>query len=177
MVSSSGGTALDLSWGQVPAVNGYRLERKTGTAGTWGALTSLGNVTSYTDNAPNINTEYCYRLIAFDSNVDVQQSLDDGVCGTTGGTPANFAASPANTTQINLAWSDRTSTETQFSIDRCLGLSCDFSARDTFSVGSNLQAYSDISACKEKFNFRETGVINVQPNNNSSVHVFFSFTS
>ena len=31
VVSSSGGTALDLSWGNVAAVNGYRLERKTGT--------------------------------------------------------------------------------------------------------------------------------------------------
>jgi hypothetical protein len=46
--------------------DGFRIERKTGTSGTFSQIASVGvNVTSYTDTSLTDGATYCYRLRAF----------------------------------------------------------------------------------------------------------------
>jgi uncharacterized delta-60 repeat protein len=150
-VLSSGGTNMELAWTNVAEETGYNIERKQGTGGTWQQLATMGyDVSTLTDMGLALNTEYCYRITAHDSNVDLMISDSNGVCAITGGTPENLTASMVNTSQVNLSWSDKTSSETGFIVDRCLGSPCDFSTRDTFFTGPNSQAtksYSDTAAC------------------------------
>jgi hypothetical protein len=43
----------------------FRIERKTGTAGTWAEIGSVGaNVTTYVDSTAAANTQYFYRVRA-----------------------------------------------------------------------------------------------------------------
>jgi Divergent InlB B-repeat domain len=48
--------------------DGFRIERKTGTSGTFSQIASVGvNVTSYTDTNLTDGATYCYRLRAFNA--------------------------------------------------------------------------------------------------------------
>jgi Divergent InlB B-repeat domain len=48
--------------------DGFKIERKTGTSGTYGEIAKLGaNVASYTDTNLTDGATYCYRLRAFNS--------------------------------------------------------------------------------------------------------------
>ena len=61
--------------------DGFRIERKTGTSGTFSQITSVGvNVTAYTDTNLIDGTTYCYRLAAFNSAGNSAYSAEG--CGT-----------------------------------------------------------------------------------------------
>ena len=48
--------------------NGFKIERKLGTTGTFGQIATVGvNVTTYTDTNLTDGATYCYRLAAFNS--------------------------------------------------------------------------------------------------------------
>ena len=48
--------------------NGFKIERKLGTTGTFGQIVTVGvNVTTYTDTNLTDGATYCYRLAAFNS--------------------------------------------------------------------------------------------------------------
>ncbi|MBI5203469.1 MAG: fibronectin type III domain-containing protein, partial [Nitrospirae bacterium] len=73
-------------------------------------------------------------------------------------------ATALNTTQINLAWTDNTASETGFTIERCTGAGCDFSVKDTFTVGANVIAYSDTSVCNSTtYSYRVKAVNSTVP--------------
>lgn len=63
-----------------------------------------------------------------------------------GPTPSDLTATPVNTTRINLSWTDNTSGETGFKIERCTGSGCaDFT--EIATVGTNVRTYSDTTVC------------------------------
>jgi len=76
---------IDLTWiDQSADEDGFRLERSIGLSGPFDMLMETGpDVTAYTDGALAAETEYCYRVAAF--NVD----------GTSGYTAAQCATTPA----------------------------------------------------------------------------------
>ena len=60
--------------------NGFAIERKTGTNGTFAQVTTVGaNVTSYTNSGLMAGTTYCYRLNAF--NVAGTSTYSNETCG------------------------------------------------------------------------------------------------
>ena len=60
--------------------------------------------------------------------------------------PSGLTATPANTTRVNLSWSDNTVSETGFTIEKCIGSGCViFNPLD--SVGPNVTSYADVIAC------------------------------
>jgi len=81
---------LSLSWTDMSGdENGFKIERKTGTGGTYAQIATVGaNVTSYTD--PNLagGSTYCYQLRAFNTAGDSAYSNE--ACGAP---PQDFALS------------------------------------------------------------------------------------
>ncbi|MEW6427535.1 MAG: LamG-like jellyroll fold domain-containing protein [Thermodesulfobacteriota bacterium] len=62
--------------------------------------------------------------------------------------PCPLTAAATSTTGINLAWSDRFTSETGYTLDRCLGTNCDFSTIDgSFSPAANQTSFADTTVC------------------------------
>ena len=79
---------LSLDWTDMSGgEDGFKIERKTGTDGTYGQIATVGtNVTSYSD--PNLagGTTYCYRVRAYNAAGDSAYSSE--ACGAP---PQDFA--------------------------------------------------------------------------------------
>ena len=60
---------IDISWqDNATDEDGFRIDRKTGAAGTYTEITTVGiNATSYQDNTVSVNTPYYYRVRAYNS--------------------------------------------------------------------------------------------------------------
>jgi (2Fe-2S) ferredoxin len=67
--SQAGAGQLELAWtDNANNEDGFQVERKTGTAGSYTQITTVGpNVTSYADFGLADGTTYCYRVRAFNS--------------------------------------------------------------------------------------------------------------
>ncbi|HUP01123.1 MAG TPA: fibronectin type III domain-containing protein, partial [Gemmatimonadota bacterium] len=69
---------IDLAWtDNATTEEGYRIERRQGQTGTWNEIGTVGpDVTVYTDTDPALTpqTEYCYRVVAFNSNANSDYS-------------------------------------------------------------------------------------------------------
>ena len=77
--------------------DGFNIERKLGTTGTFSLLATVGpNVTSYSDNNLADSTIYCYRLNAFNSAGNSAYSNE--ACETT---PATFDSPTAVTNRLH----------------------------------------------------------------------------
>ncbi len=150
-VSSPDFTQIDLSWpDNATAEDGYRIERKIGnceSANSWGLVTSTAaGATSYSETGLSTGTDYCYRVRAYKNSGDSSRWLEDTTSTATPSAPGSFSATTLNTTQINLSWTDNTSGETGFKVERCEGGSCsDFVQIAT--TGANTTSYSDTSVC------------------------------
>ena len=116
-------TSASLSWTDGSSnENGFSIERLV--AGAW---TQIGwvadNVTTYTNGGLSPNTAYSYRVLAF--NGFGNSPTTNVVNATTAATqvpaaPSNLAATSTNTT-VTLTWTDGSSNENGFSIERRIG--------------------------------------------------------
>jgi subtilisin family serine protease len=102
--------------------SGFRIERSTNGV-DFTTLTTVGaNVTSFRDTGLAASTSYTYRVAAVNSNGASGYSNTAGATTTAALTipsaPANLAARAVSTSQINLTWSDNSSNETGFRIER-----------------------------------------------------------
>ena len=69
--------------------DGFKIERKTGTTGTYAQIATLGtNVTSYTDSALVDGTTYCFQVRAY--NAAGNSPFTPEACGTVTATVQNF---------------------------------------------------------------------------------------
>jgi hypothetical protein len=76
---------LQLSWtANSTDEDGFSVERKTGTTGTFAEIARTGPVTIYTDSGLPDGTTYCYQLRAF--NTAGYSGYSNQACGTTGQT-------------------------------------------------------------------------------------------
>jgi hypothetical protein len=74
-------------------------------------------------------------------------------------------ATAANTTRIDLSWSDATVSRTGSEVQRCQGSACDFSTPESWSSGTGT-TYQDATACKGttyRFRVRSTGFAGPSP--------------
>ena len=123
---------FNLSWTLAPvaadghdAPTGVKVERKTGTAGTYAQIAQLG-VVSTTQNvvqnpAPG-GVQYCYRMREFNAVGDGPYSNE--ACGTTAvlitptapAAPSGFTVASISSSTLRLSWSDNSDNETGFEI-------------------------------------------------------------
>lgn len=93
---------IDLAWQHdCPVETGFRLERKTGSAGTWAQIAALGaDVTSYSNTGLSHNTAYYYRVRAY--NVEVNSAWSNEADATPIALPAvDFSATPLETLALD----------------------------------------------------------------------------
>jgi hypothetical protein len=104
---------IDLSWKDNSTnEDGFRIERKIGTAGTYTEITTVGiNATSYQDNTVSANTTYYYRVRAYNS---VGLSAYSNEANATTPPVVTPPAAPRNLTavadngQVTLKWNKNT---------------------------------------------------------------------
>src|SRR6266498_462740 len=139
---------IDLSWiDNSTNESEFLIERCTGSGcTTFTQIASVNaNITTYQNTGLGSPITYRYRVRAH--NTAGYSAYSNTADGTTPQIvifpgPTSLTATTISPTQINLAWVDRSSTETGFEIERCSGVGCSTFALLT-TVGMNVQSYQN----------------------------------
>ena len=106
--------------------DGFKVERSTDGTNFTQIATVGPNINAYSNTNLQTSTLYYYRVRAFSGDEDSGYS-NIASARTTQNAPAaptNLSASAASSGQINLTWSDNSTNEDNFEIERCLGAGC-----------------------------------------------------
>jgi pectate lyase len=104
-------------------VAGYKIERAPdagGSPGTWAQIGTTTGVssTSYNDTTIVVNATYWYRVRAYNAAGDSPHSFPVIVSIVLPAAPSNLTATAASGTRINLSWTDDSSSESGFKVER-----------------------------------------------------------
>ncbi|MDI6791353.1 MAG: Ig-like domain-containing protein [bacterium] len=114
-------TQLRLSWQDNSGnESGFFIERKI-SEGSYTQITTVStNVTTYDDTGLTPVTTYTYRVRAFNGAGNSGYSNEDTATTEEAppNAPTNLSAQAVSSTQINLAWQDKSTDETGFKIER-----------------------------------------------------------
>lgn len=150
-------TQINLNWNdnnndetgyEIWRCEGVGCDPKSGTLVT----TMPANTSAYANTNLNPMTTYRYLVSVYKTAGGCSGSrwtVDSNIVEITTSItpPSSLTASAVNTTQINLSWTDNSSTESGFRIYRCTGTSCsDYALLAT--VGASTTNYVDSSVCK-----------------------------
>lgn len=125
-VSRGSEIALNLSWSD-PTTDetGYRVESCPGADCTTFAPIGSTTGTTFTDTGLVPGSSYTYRIKGYKTAACSWETIGTPATGTTTITaPGALAAAAANTTRIDLSWTDSSATETGYKIERCTGPDC-----------------------------------------------------
>jgi uncharacterized delta-60 repeat protein len=122
-------TSVDLDWTDTTSdEDGFYVERKLDScdsANPWELIhTAAAGEEFYSDTGLNQSATYCYRVQTFKNTGEESSWLTREVTTTEPPAPSGFAANPANTTRISLSWTDNTTGEDGFLVERCSGAGC-----------------------------------------------------
>jgi len=150
-------TTATVAWpGRPGDKDGYILQRQTGACtadnpNPWGQAISLAaTATGYTDINLVPGTSYCYRIQSYrESDTTVSRWNQVTITLPPAFAPSGLTATAALTTQVNLSWTDNTTGETGFRIERCALATCaDTDFAQTGSIRpANSTSYNDVDAC------------------------------
>jgi hypothetical protein len=136
---------IDLSWtDNSNNETSFNIERATALAGPYTLIkTTAANTTSYADTGLSAVTTYYYRVYAANS---AGNSADTSIANATTlvsppTAPSGLAATAASATEIDLTWTDNSSNETAFSIERSTSSAGPFTV--VGSVGPNVTSFAD----------------------------------
>ncbi|MBO0952974.1 fibronectin type III domain-containing protein [Fibrella forsythiae] len=122
---------------------GFAIERSTDGKRTWQRHKDVGqNVTNYDDGGLNASSQYCYRVLAFNTAGNSRTTNEE--CATTQAPPimapkdpSNLKATAKSSSEIDLTWTDNSDNETRFELQRSL------TGNDPWeNVDANIQANS-----------------------------------
>lgn len=135
---------INLAWQDLSSnEDGFRIYRKTGSGGTWSAIfTTVADVITYSDTGLATCTSYYYQLRAV--NVAGSSPQSNTVSATTlcpPAAPSGLTAAAASATAVNLNWTDNSSNETGFKIERKTGTGGTFAQIAT--VGAGIKTYQN----------------------------------
>ncbi|MEJ0034194.1 MAG: fibronectin type III domain-containing protein [Bacteroidota bacterium] len=139
-------SAINLTWTDASTTEtGFAIERST-TSGSGYTLvtTTAANATSYSDTGLTASTPYYYRIRAVADNANSAYTSE--FTGTTliapPAAPTGFTATTASSTRINLSWTDASTTETGFEIERSLTSGSGFVL--VYTAGANATSQNDL---------------------------------
>ncbi|HKO98099.1 MAG TPA: fibronectin type III domain-containing protein [Pyrinomonadaceae bacterium] len=149
--TASSSSQINLAWSDNSSnENGFYVESCAGAGCTnFGQIAQTGiNVTSYSNSGLTAGTTYRYRVRSFNANGNSSYSnVAESVTSappTVPAAPTNLTAVAATSSQINLTWSDNSTSETGFYIERCTNLNCT-SFTQIAQATSNAATYSNSS--------------------------------
>ena len=130
-----GASQINLSWSAATdnvGVTGYRVERCQGSGCTNFAQVATPATTSYSDTGLTAGTSYSYRVRAVDGAANSGAFSPVATATTTTPdvdpptAPGGLTATPAGSSQINLAWTASTDNVgvTGYRLERCQGTFC-----------------------------------------------------
>ncbi|MGA2533810.1 MAG: SBBP repeat-containing protein [Candidatus Aminicenantales bacterium] len=133
---------VDIAWtDRSTNENGFRIERKTGDAGTWAQIGSVGpNITTFPDPGRAEGTTYVYRVRAFNTIGNSAYSNELGVL-TRPAAPTGLTAAAINERRVNLSWTDHSASESGFRVERKINAGDPWAAVGT--VTANETAFAD----------------------------------
>jgi subtilisin family serine protease len=135
-------SSISLTWvDKATGESGYLIERKP-NGGVYALIASLPtNTSAYTDNGLVDGTRYFYRIKAVNTIPAESRSVE--ISNTTPlNQPGNLAATRISNTNVLLEWSDHSSTESGFKIERKTGGSA---YTELATVGTNISSFNDFS--------------------------------
>jgi len=157
--AATSSSAISLSWTDTSNnETGFSIERCTGAGcNSFSAVAQVGaNVATYSNSGLNASTTYRYRVAALNSAGSSKYS--NTAEATTLAppppppqpptAPSGLSAQAVSSSQINLAWSDNSSNESGFRIERCQNSGCG-SFQEIAVVGANVAAYSSLGLASE----------------------------
>ncbi len=120
---------------------GERIERSVGSNANYALLTNMApNTTVSTDSQLVDGTQYYYRVIAFNTGGSSPYSNETSAI-TTLNSPTSLTATAVSSFQISLTWTDNSSSETGFKIER--SPVDDLHYAQIATVNTNVTSYSD----------------------------------
>ncbi|MGH7451162.1 MAG: fibronectin type III domain-containing protein, partial [bacterium] len=143
----AGSGQIKLAWTDNSAnETGFKIERKTGAAGTYTQIATAGaNETSFANMGLNPNTAYFYRVRAY--NAGGQSAYSNEVNAKTlpssPKAPGSLTAASVSISQIDLAWADNSANETGFKIER--KAEADGAYAEIATAGANATSFADTS--------------------------------
>lgn len=151
--AAGGSSQVQLNWDASANEEGYEVERCSGGGcSNFVQVATTGlNQTSYLDQGLSGSTVYQYRVRAFITS-GPPGARNSGYSNTAGDTtssgsppplaPSGLTATTLSTTEIDLSWTDNSTDEDTFQIERCEGAGCSsFGAAG--SVGPGITSFSD----------------------------------
>ncbi|MFZ5800817.1 MAG: fibronectin type III domain-containing protein, partial [Candidatus Omnitrophota bacterium] len=140
---------IDLSWQDNSAnESGFKIERGAGSNPSSFSQIAVvsANVTSYSNTSLTVNTTYTYRVRAYNNNGNSGYSNTATATTLAQGAglsaPSGLTATAVSNTQIDLRWTDNSSNEQGFKIERGTG-SNPSSFSQIATVGANVTSYSN----------------------------------
>ena len=131
------------------------------STGPWTQIgTTSANITSWANAGLSAATIYYYRVKAYNSTGN--SGYTNVASATTQAipmplAPSNLAGTAQSSSQINLSWSDNSSDETGFKIERCQGSGCSSFVQIT-TVGANSTSYQNTSlSSSTSYSYRVRG--------------------
>ena len=131
---AAGMNQINLGWTastDIVGVTGYLVERCQGAGCTAFTQIATPATTNYSDTGLSAGTSYSYRVRATDAAGNLSPYSNVASATTAPATqspsaPTNLTASPAGTTQINVAWAASTDSVgvTGYLVERCQGAGC-----------------------------------------------------
>lgn len=136
-------TQIQLSWADNSTnETAFRVERCSGASCTGFAAVAQTTSASFADSGLTAGTLYRYRVVAFNDSGDSAPS-NVAEATTVAAAPAaasGLTATAVSPSQIDLAWTDNSTDETGFRIERCSGAACTNFAAVAETTGTS---YSD----------------------------------
>jgi titin len=137
-------TQVNLTWQDNSSDESeFHIERSPNGSTGWAEIATVGaNVTSYSNTGLSCSTSYYYRVRAH-RHSDGQFSPYSNVANKTTYpcTPANLTATAVSTSQINLAWQDKSSDESEFHLERSPNGTAGWT--EIATVGANVIVYNN----------------------------------
>ncbi|GAI05759.1 unnamed protein product, partial [marine sediment metagenome] len=158
---------IDLAWTDNSGnETGFKIERSPDDITYAEIGTVLADVTTYESTGLNPETEYFYRVCAFNAGGDSEYSNTES--GTTQpvpvyppDAPTNLIATAVSDSQIDLAWTDNSDNETGFAIERSPD-GDDATYTGIGTVGVDVVSYSNIGLDPETEYFYRVMAFNLE---------------
>lgn len=142
-------SSIKLTWSDnAQNEGGFKIERCTGSnCSNFAQVATVdSNATTYTNSGLLGGTAYTYRIRAYNSSGD--SAYSNKASATTlaqtmiPSAPTGLSGSAVSRSQISLSWTDTSTNETGFKIERCVGATCS-SFSQIATVGPNIVQYKN----------------------------------